>query len=198
MEIFLSLKISTERIHHIIHEYLDVRKLYAKWMPRERRQVDESEQSLKMIKRDKPEFFRRYVTMTWFHYFTPKSNRQSSEWTAHTPKEMQQSIGKVMASVFWDTHGIIFNDYLEKGRTINSNYFITLLELLKDEIVEKRPHYKKKKALLHQDNTPYHMSVVAETEAYFEAKDKSYFKYGIKKLEGRYNQCITIERNYVE
>ncbi|KAF7273419.1 hypothetical protein GWI33_013872 [Rhynchophorus ferrugineus] len=29
-----SLKISTERVHHIIHEYLGVRKLCAKWVPR--------------------------------------------------------------------------------------------------------------------------------------------------------------------
>ncbi|KAF7262827.1 hypothetical protein GWI33_004005 [Rhynchophorus ferrugineus] len=40
--------------------------------------------------------------------------------------------------------------------------------------------------------------VIAETEAYCEAKDKSYYKNGIEKLEGRYNQCITLEGNYVE
>ncbi|KAF7285955.1 hypothetical protein GWI33_008926 [Rhynchophorus ferrugineus] len=38
---------------------------------------------------------------------------------------------------------------------------------------------------------------VAETEAYFEAKDKSYYKTGIEKLEGCYNQYITLEGNYV-
>ena len=27
---------------------------------------------------------------------------------------------KFLASVFWDTHGILFIDYLEKGRTIDS------------------------------------------------------------------------------
>ena len=30
----------------------------------------------------------------------------------------QQSVGKVMASVFWDAHGVIFIDYLDKGRKI--------------------------------------------------------------------------------
>ncbi|KAF7280584.1 hypothetical protein GWI33_005721 [Rhynchophorus ferrugineus] len=30
-----TLKISTERVHHIIHEYLGVRKLCVKWVPRE-------------------------------------------------------------------------------------------------------------------------------------------------------------------
>ena len=89
---------------------------------------------------------RRYVTMdeTRPHHFTLESNQQSAEWTAHdepTSKhgKMQRSAGKVMASVFWDAHGIIFIDYLEKGKIINSDYNITLLERLKDKIVEKRP-----------------------------------------------------------
>ncbi|KAF7279425.1 hypothetical protein GWI33_007274 [Rhynchophorus ferrugineus] len=91
---------------------------------------------------------------TWLHYFTPKSNRQSSEWTAHdepAPKrgKMQQSVGKVMASAFWDAHAIIFIDYLERRRTINSDYYIALLGRLKDEIAEKRLHLKKKELLLH-------------------------------------------------
>ncbi|KAF7285921.1 hypothetical protein GWI33_009390 [Rhynchophorus ferrugineus] len=29
------LKMPTERLHHIIHEYLSMRKLCAKWVPRE-------------------------------------------------------------------------------------------------------------------------------------------------------------------
>ncbi|KAF7269848.1 hypothetical protein GWI33_017131 [Rhynchophorus ferrugineus] len=40
--------------------------------------------------------------------------------------------------------------------------------------------------------------VIAETEVYFEAKDKSYYKNVIEKLEGHYNQCITLENNFVE
>ncbi|KAF7273371.1 hypothetical protein GWI33_013923 [Rhynchophorus ferrugineus] len=40
--------------------------------------------------------------------------------------------------------------------------------------------------------------VIAESEAYFEAKDNWYYKNDIEKLEGRYNRCITLEGNYVE
>ncbi|KAF7266620.1 hypothetical protein GWI33_020120 [Rhynchophorus ferrugineus] len=90
-EIENTLKISTERVRHIIHEYLGMRKLCPKWVPHEftfeqkQRQVDDSELCLKMIKRNKLEFMHRYVTMdeTWLHHFTPKSNRQSSELTAY-------------------------------------------------------------------------------------------------------------------
>ena len=37
-----------------------------------------------------------------------------------------------------------------------------------------------------------------ETEAYFEAKEKSFNKKGIKLLEKRWNLCITLEGGYVD
>ncbi|CAD7093460.1 unnamed protein product [Hermetia illucens] len=64
-----------------------------------------------------------------------------------------------MASVFWDANSIIFIDYLEKGKTINSDYYMVLLDRLKAEIAKKRPHMKKKKVIFHQDKTPCHKSI---------------------------------------
>lgn len=165
-------KISSERVHHIIHEYLGMRKLFSKWVPREltidqkQQRVDDSEQCLALFNHNKKDFLRRYVTMdeTWLHHYTPESNRQSAKWTAYgesnpTRGKTQQSAGKVMASVFWDTHGIIFIDYLEKGKTINSDYYIALLERLKAEIAQKRPQMARKKVMFHQDNAPCHKSL---------------------------------------
>ena len=40
--------------------------------------------------------------------------------------------------------------------------------------------------------------VIAETEAYFESKDESFYKKGIEKLEKRWNECITLEGNYID
>ena len=40
--------------------------------------------------------------------------------------------------------------------------------------------------------------VISETEAYFEAKDKSFYKNGIELLEKYWNQCITLEGDYVD
>ena len=39
---------------------------------------------------------------------------------------------------------------------------------------------------------------ISETEAYFEAKNKSFDKKSIELLEKRWNQCITLEGNYVD
>ena len=41
-------------------------------------------------------------------------------------------------------------------------------------------------------------AVIAETEAYLEAKDKSFYKKGIEILEKRWNECITLEGDYVD
>ncbi|KAL7724069.1 hypothetical protein ACLKA6_012721 [Drosophila palustris] len=152
------LKISAGSVHTIIHEHLGMKKVFSKWVPRlltpeqKQQRIDESKSCLDMFTRNKSEFLRRYITMdeTWIHHFTPESNRQSAEWHAageSRPKrpKTQQLAGKVMASVFWDAHGIIFIDYLQKGQTINSDYYMALLERLKDEIAKKRPHMAKKK-----------------------------------------------------
>jgi len=39
--------------------------------------------------------------------------------------------------------------------------------------------------------------VIAETEAYFEGLDVSYYRKGIEILENRYTKCIALEGNYL-
>ena len=73
-------------------------------------------------------------------------------------EKRNNQLARLWRQFFWDSQGIIFIDYLEKGKTINSEYYIKLLERLKDEIATKRPHLKKKK-LFHQENAPCHKSV---------------------------------------
>ena len=76
---------------------------------------------------------------TCIHHFTPESNWQSAEWTAadESRSKTQTSAGKVLASIFRDAQGILFIDYLEKGRAINSEYCIVLLVCSKEEITKK-------------------------------------------------------------
>jgi len=121
-----------------------------------------------MFRSNKAEFLRRFITMdeTWVHHFTPETKEQSKQWTekgesAPNKAKTVPSAGKIMASVFWDACGIILIDYLQKGRTINGEYYANLLQRLGDEIKEKRPHLAKKKVLFHQDNAPVHTSIIA-------------------------------------
>ena len=57
--------------------------------------------------------------------------------------------------------GILFIDYLEKGKTITGEYYSNLLTRLDEKICEKRPGLQKKKIIFHQENAPAHKSVLA-------------------------------------
>ena len=84
------LKISESSVFTILHEYLSMRKLCSKWVLRlltvdqKQQCIDDLEHCLQLFQCKKKEFLCKYVTMdeTWIHHFTPKSNRQSAEWTA--------------------------------------------------------------------------------------------------------------------
>ena len=69
-----------------------------------------------------------------------------------------------MASVFWDAHGVILIDYLEKGKRITTAYYATLLDRLVDQIRKKRPHLKKNKILFYYNNAPFHTLNIAQAK----------------------------------
>ena len=69
-----------------------------------------------------------------------------------------------MGNVFWNIYGVIFNEYLEKGRTITGTYYALLLDRLIHKTRKKVPHLKKKKILFHDDNAPFHTSNIAQAK----------------------------------
>lgn len=173
-EIAEELNISTSVVFKILHESLEMHKLSARWVPRlltplqKHDRMDISEQCLAIFRANPDEFLRRFITTdeTWVHHYTPETKEQSKQWmekgeSAPKKAKVVKSAGKVMATAFWDSHGIIFIDYLEHGRTITGPYYASLLDRLNDEIKTKRPHLQKKKILFHRDNAPSHRSAVA-------------------------------------
>ncbi|XP_036336279.1 histone-lysine N-methyltransferase SETMAR-like [Rhagoletis pomonella] len=163
--------ISYERVHNIIHNELGMKKLSARWVPRlltplqKMNRMSTSKVGLDMFNRNPSAFLRRFITMdeTSIHHYTPESKEQSKQWVergSSAPKKAKvvASAGKVMASIFWDAQGIIFINYLEKGKTITAEYYSSLLDTLDQNIKQKRPHLKKKKILFHHDNAPSHSS----------------------------------------
>ena len=173
-EIANTVGISKDRVGHILHEVLRMRKLSARWVPRllnsdnKQKRVTTSEQCLTLFKRNPKEFLRRFVTVdeTWIHWYTPETKVQSKQWTSPdepAPKKAKTipSAGKVMATIFWDSRGIIFIDYLEKGRTITGRYYEELLDRFDTVLRRKRPHLARKKVLFHHDNAPAHSSALA-------------------------------------
>jgi len=123
-EIAEKVGMSKDRVGHILHEILGMRKLSARWVPRlltpdnKRNRETTSEQCLTLFKRNPKEFLRRFVTVdeTWIHWYTPETKEQSKQWTSPgepAPKKAKTvpSAGKVMATVFWDLQGVIYIDY---------------------------------------------------------------------------------------
>jgi len=80
---------------------------------------------------------------TWSYRYVPEAKPQSAEWW-HSglprPKKFraQKSARKDLASIFWDLDAILLIDYVPKGRTVNAEYYSSLLVQLKDILKEKR------------------------------------------------------------
>ena len=100
---------------------------------------------------------------TWVHYFTPKSKRSSMQWRhpgSPKPKKGKTtfSAGKVMATIFWDSKGVLYVDFLTERRTINAEYYSALLEgPVKKAIRNKRRRVQSLVSFL-QDNTCLHVA----------------------------------------
>lgn len=76
---------------------------------------------------------------------------QLNQWVflkERAPKKAKttQSAGKVMATVFWDSKGIIYIDYLPKGQTITGEYYANVLEQFDKNLKEKKASPCKEKS----------------------------------------------------
>ena len=65
------------------------------------------------------------------------------------PKKVKTvlSAGKVMATVFWDSQGVIYIDYLEKGKTITGLHYAEILVRFDAELQKTAPFSEEKNAL---------------------------------------------------
>lgn len=169
--------ISYGSVQAILTDVYGMSKVSARWVPRQltddqkRARLDISRYLLSRYD-DEPDFIDRIVTQdeTWVHHFDPESKKQSMQWKhpgSPPPKKFKRvpSAGKVMASIFWDSQGIIMIDYLAQGRTINGAYYADELRRLRQEIVRKRRGKLTQGVLLLHDNAPAHTSQVAMSAA---------------------------------
>jgi hypothetical protein len=86
-EIASAVGISSERVHNILHQYLYMRKLSARWVPRlitvdqKQNRVRYSKDNLQLFQRTPQNFRPRFVTVdkTWIHHYTPETKEQSKQ-----------------------------------------------------------------------------------------------------------------------
>jgi [histone H3]-lysine36 N-dimethyltransferase SETMAR len=165
---------SVGSVEKILHHELGLKKVAARWVPKmlsaDQKRIRQltSEANLALINKNPDEFAQRFVTVdeTWVHHYDPESKRQSMEWRhqgSPPPKKFRviPSAGKILSTVFWDFEGVLFVDYLPKGKTINGQYYANLIPQLREAIKEKRRGKLRRGVLFHQDNAPSHKSGVA-------------------------------------
>ena len=68
-----------------------------------------------------------------------------NRWNMDSSLHFSWLAGKVLASVFWDAHNILFIHYLEKEKTIISEYYMALFARLKENIAKNDPKWRRKK-----------------------------------------------------
>ena len=94
-----------------------------------------------------------------------KKSQCNGSALAHPPPKKfrtQPSASKVMATVFWDSKGIILIDYKPAGTSVTGEYYANVIKQLRVAIKEKRRGKLAAGVLLLHDNAPVHKSRVAQ------------------------------------
>ncbi|GBP34508.1 Histone-lysine N-methyltransferase SETMAR [Eumeta japonica] len=143
------LQISKERVGEIIQEHINMRKISASWVPKmltpfdKQRRLQTSKDFLELVGDNIEEICDRIVTVdeTWVRQYDPESKQESMQWTKkgeRPPKKfkVQKSASKLMATIFWDSEGVLLIDYLPKGTTMNGQYYANLLAQARDSRTE--------------------------------------------------------------
>ena len=90
-------------------------------------------------------FMERIVTVdeTWIYQYDPESKTQSMQWlskdsTGPIKIKSERFVQKVMATVFWNSEGIILIDFLERSKTITGIYYEGVLRKSKAAVIKKK------------------------------------------------------------
>ncbi|KFD71727.1 hypothetical protein M514_04289 [Trichuris suis] len=129
-EIMRQAKLSYGTVERILADHLGMAKVTAHWVPKtlslfeKELRVEYSKEILRLFQESEENFLLRIVTADelWIHHYDPESLEQSRTWKH---KESPRA-GKVLASVFWDTEGILLIDYLKENTTMTGRFISAL------------------------------------------------------------------------
>ena len=133
-------EVSHNSIYKVLTETLNKRKVCAKWVPHlltdEQKvlRVTLCKSHLRRHQKEGLTFLERILTCdeTWAHSWEPELKQQSAIWCepdSPRPKKARRSIVqlKVMHITFFDQHGIIFDQPVPVGQTVNGEYYLFIL-----------------------------------------------------------------------
>jgi histone-lysine N-methyltransferase SETMAR len=117
------------------------------------------------------EFLDRIVTgdETWVHYTTPETKRDSMTWKhVGSPPvrkfKLAPSARKMMATVFWDSRGVILVEFLQSGLAVNAARYCATLEQLRLAIRRKRAGLLSSGVILLHDNATPHTAAATRAQ----------------------------------
>jgi histone-lysine N-methyltransferase SETMAR len=163
--------IDKETVRQILHDNLNMTKVCAKVVPRlltpdqkeNRKRI--CAEILEQIEAN-PNFLENVITCdeTWIFQYDPETKRQSMHWkTPSSPrlKKARQSKSKfkAMLIVFFDIKGVLLEEWVPDGATVNQHYYKQVLETLRERVRRKRPQLWENGFILHQDNAPSHSAL---------------------------------------
>ena len=104
---------------------------------------------------------------TWVYHRDLESKMESMQWkhkTSPTPIQfrVENSAGKVMATVFWDEKGLLLLEFMPQKTTIIGQTYANTITALREAIKEKRRGKLSADVLLLRDNAPVHMSAKSQ------------------------------------
>ncbi|UYV74547.1 hypothetical protein LAZ67_12000097 [Cordylochernes scorpioides] len=140
-----TLHMSTFMVHGIVTEGLQMRKVWAKLVPKVLTQDHKELKSFALSRINEPDFLNSVVTgdESWMFEYDPESKRQSCAWYTKSslrPKKarMSKSRIKTMIIVFFDIRGIVHCEFVPQGQTTD----------IKDTVK------------LHHDNATSHTAII--------------------------------------
>ena len=163
-------------VHEIVHEKLGYRKVSARWVPKQLteehklKRRDISLQHLNRYREADAHFLENIITgdETWVCHVTPETKADSMTWKHPSSPvakkfKVQQSAKKLMATVFWDTKGVLLVDFTPQGQTVNAVRYCETLDRLREAVRRKRQgRLREGVILLHDNATPHTANLTKE------------------------------------
>lgn len=169
-QIEASTSLTPPTIHAIIHMHLKLRKITSRWVPHHLTQKNKEDrvaickENLANIEAGR---FRLCDIITgdesWFYHrkLAHKQNNKSWVGEGETPRtfvrrEMHEA--KTMFSVFFKSTGLVYITYMDKGRTIDNQFYIeNCLKPVVSSINASRPKSGTTNVKFHHDNARPHI-----------------------------------------
>lgn len=162
------LDISYGSAEHILADVLGMKRVAGRLVPKEMNflqkqyRMDISKEMISNADSD-PTFIKRIITgdQTWVYEYDGPTSEQSSE-SEPKPKKPRQSRStiKVLMTVFFDYNGVVHSEFLPDGQTANREYYLQVMERVREAIRKKRPElWQNNSWILHHDNAPSHTAL---------------------------------------